>query len=626
MKTPKSIKKALRRKPSWWNQSTATLVAVGIMAFSTSPTSTPRALGQTEEQTNLGISAATQQNPSGSENQSGTPGFSRFLPFSNPSAVDRGTVRIDGRRLFSVAVPAVDPTAPNTDFSPLEQRIRSIETLLRSVVKRDSDDIDVTAAIDAQTRLPILSISVDGEPSQYLMTVTTLDAEIYGLDPITLADRLTQDIEQALIAAREERQPRFLIRQSLVAGGILLLAIALSALMLKWQKRLKIEQDNIATRALTPKPVDEVQIEGEVDSLSTLPAVEHQMTQLREHNIKDIQRRLLQVGQLANWGTSSYVILGLFPYTRWLRPIAIAGLQIPLTILAIGVGTYLIVRVSAVLIDQFFVVLERGKFVDQESSQRMALRFSTFSRVFKGIAAVTFGGIGVLSILSAVGVNIGPLLAGAGILGLGISFAAQSLIKDTINGFFILLEDQYAVGDVIAVGTVSGLVENMNLRITQLRNAEGRLITIPNSEIAIVENLSKDWSRVDVTIDVAYNSDVNLALALIDEVAQQMSKEPIWREKIIDPPQVLGIDQLSHMGVLIRVWIKTKPLEQWNVAREYRRRLKIALDSQEISIGVPQQSLWLTNSWEKLAKAMPNQNGKSQEVHLVDGHQDSGKS
>uniref|UniRef100_A0ACD5GRU8 Mechanosensitive ion channel family protein n=1 Tax=Desertifilum tharense IPPAS B-1220 TaxID=1781255 RepID=A0ACD5GRU8_9CYAN len=165
----------------------------------------------------------------------------------------------------------------------------------------------------------------------------------------------------------------------------------------------------------------------------------------------------------------------------------------------------------------------------------MALRFSTFSQVFKGITAVTLGGVGILSILSVVGVNIGPLLAGVGILGLGISFAAQSLIKDTINGFFILLEDQYAVGDVIAVGTVSGLVENMNLRITQLRNAEGRLITVPNSEIAIVENLSKDWSRVDVAIDVSYGSDVDRALSIIDEVAQKMSKEPVWREKIIDP-------------------------------------------------------------------------------------------
>jgi moderate conductance mechanosensitive channel len=198
--------------------------------------------------------------------------------------------------------------------------------------------------------------------------------------------------------------------------------------------------------------------------------------------------------------------------------------------------------------------------------------------------------------LSLVGVDLIPLVAGAGIIGLAISFAAQSLIKDMINGFLILLEDQYAVGDVIAIGTVSGFVENMNLRITQLRNSEGQLITIPNSTITVVQNLSKDWSRVDLAIDLAYGTDPDHALAVIRELAQEMYNDGDWGAKMPDPPEVLGIDEVNHNGLLIRVWIKTLPLQQWIVAREFRRRLVLALGREGLSIGVPQQSLWVRGS------------------------------
>jgi len=126
-----------------------------------------------------------------------------------------------------------------------------------------------------------------------------------------------------------------------------------------------------------------------------------------------------------------------------------------------------------------------------------------------------------------------------------------NLIKDAINGFFIILEDQYAIGDVIAVDKVSGFVETMNLRITQLRDSEGRLITIPNSEIKIVANLSSNWSRADLSIPVAYHTDVDKALEVIDTVAQEMSQDDLWREEILDKPEVLGVDDFGSRGVII---------------------------------------------------------------------------
>jgi small conductance mechanosensitive channel len=225
------------------------------------------------------------------------------------------------------------------------------------------------------------------------------------------------------------------------------------------------------------------------------------------------------------------------------------------------------------------------------------------------LATLTLVTTAVLLILSVLGIEILPLLAGAGIVGLAISLASQNLIKDVINGFLILLEDQYAVGDVIQVGSVSGLVEYMNLRITQLRTAEGRLVTIPNSEIVIVENLSKDWSRVDLAIAIASNADVNRAIQVIQAVGDALSRDPLWQNEVVEPPEVLGIDELSSNGVTIRVWIKTQPLQQWKVGREFRKRLKIALDESAIEIAVPQQTLSLRRPTER-GKASPPHTGQ----------------
>jgi small conductance mechanosensitive channel len=217
--------------------------------------------------------------------------------------------------------------------------------------------------------------------------------------------------------------------------------------------------------------------------------------------------------------------------------------------------------------------------------QRLDLRVSTVSQVLKNITGIALFGLGALAILSAIGFDLIPLLAGAGIVGIAISFAAQGLIKDVINGFLIILEDQYAVGDVIMVGELRGLVENMNLRITQIRNNEGQLITIPNSSIAIVRNLSKDWARVDLAIRITYETNPDRALEILRKLSQEIYQENIWRAKIIEPPEVLGIDDLQQSGMLIRIWIKTQPLQQWVVAREFRRRLKLRMEQEEITIG-----------------------------------------
>ncbi|NEQ55227.1 MAG: mechanosensitive ion channel family protein, partial [Leptolyngbya sp. SIO3F4] len=261
-------------------------------------------------------------------------------------------------------------------------------------------------------------------------------------------------------------------------------------------------------------------------------------------------------------------------------------------ILAIG---YVIIHLGDIFIDRLFLMINGQVPPNQPRSQRTSLRFSTFSQVAKSILVILVVIVCSLVVLATIGIDLGPLLASAGIIGLALSLASQSLLKDIINGFMILMEDHYGIGDVIIVGDMSGFVETMNLRITQLRNEEGRLITIPNGQINVVQNLSKEWSRVDLKVPVALDSDINQALELIKQVADDMSHDPVWQNLILEEPVLLGVDNIDHIGATIRLWIKTLPLKQWDVAREYRRRLKIAFSNASIDFGLPKQVVQMAN-------------------------------
>ncbi|HEY9854828.1 MAG TPA: mechanosensitive ion channel family protein, partial [Stenomitos sp.] len=194
-----------------------------------------------------------------------------------------------------------------------------------------------------------------------------------------------------------------------------------------------------------------------------------------------------------------------------------------------------------------------------------------------------------LSLLSAVGINITPILASAGVVGLAVGFGAQSLVKDVITGFFILLEDQYGVGDVVKINDKSGLVEKMNLRITQLRNLSGELITIPNGQVSIVSNQSKEWARALLEIGVAYEADIDHVLKVMVDEGSRLHAE--WPDKVLEEPEVNGIQSFGDSSIQLRVVMKTAPLKQWEVASEWRRRVKFAFDREGISIPYPQRVL-----------------------------------
>ena len=483
----------------------------------------------------------------------------------NVSRIDHAGVKLDGYQLFVLAAPTF-----NQRF-PLEQRVQGIEEELNRIANSnfEPNSLQVVSSIDPKSDQPVIAIN-----DRYLMTVTTIDAQLQGRDPIGWANQIAQVLRDALVRARQERQPQFLINRGLIAAGIILIMLLGMRAIVYWQDRLKLKQETIEAQIehTSPPYLDAVAVTD----------LEQQLNQKQRANLSDLQRRALQLSYLGLVGGGIFIILGLFPYSRWIQSFL---LSTPLQIAAIVFGTYLLLRISNLLIERFSGFLKARDFSMLKPYQRLDLRVSTVSQVLKNITGIALFGLGALAILSAIGFDLIPLLAGAGIVGIAISFAAQGLIKDVINGFLIILEDQYAVGDVIMVGELRGLVENMNLRITQIRNNEGQLITIPNSSIAIVRNLSKDWARVDLAIRITYETNPDRALEILRKLSQEIYQENIWRAKIIEPPEVLGIDDLQQSGMLIRIWIKTQPLQQWVVAREFCRRLKLRMEQEEITIG-----------------------------------------
>lgn len=228
----------------------------------------------------------------------------------------------------------------------------------------------------------------------------------------------------------------------------------------------------------------------------------------------------------------------------------------------------------------------------EEGHTREAVRRRTLRAVAESVLRVAVLVLGGLLFLSNLGLNVTALLAGAGVAGLAVGLAAQNLIRDFIHGFFILLEDQYGVGDIVQIGGVGGKVERFNLRLTVLRDLEGRVHFLPNSEVRQVTVLTQEWSRAVVDVGVAYKEDLDRVLEVFRDEVARFHQDPEWRERFTEAPEVLGVQNLADSGVVIRVLFNTKPAEQWAVAREFRRRIKNRLDAEGIEIPYPHQKLY----------------------------------
>ena len=228
----------------------------------------------------------------------------------------------------------------------------------------------------------------------------------------------------------------------------------------------------------------------------------------------------------------------------------------------------------------------------------------TIAQLLRSLGVAVIVGVSILLSLN-VFVNIGPLLAGAGILGLAISFGAQSLVKDIIAGFFFLFEGQFAVGDVIEVAGRSGVVERMTLRVVMLRDANGVLHIVPNGQITTVSNMTRTWSRAVVDVGVAYGTDVDKALEVFHDEATRFAKDEHWASRFDGDPEVVGVNSLDESQITIRTQFRTHAGQQWAVGREFRRRILSRLAHEGIEIPFPARSVNLRIADAKaLAKAV----------------------
>jgi moderate conductance mechanosensitive channel len=273
----------------------------------------------------------------------------------------------------------------------------------------------------------------------------------------------------------------------------------------------------------------------------------------------------------------------------------------PIRILVVLLSAWILVRITRVLTRRLVKHLSGGveklasmkaasmrgvSFVDTGPmpQARRTQRAETIGAVVRSVVSITIWSIAVLTVLEILGINLGPLIAGAGIVGVALGFGAQSLVKDFLSGMFMLMEDQYGVGDVIDVGVATGTVEGVSLRTTRLRDVDGVVWHVPNGTIARVGNKSQQWSRAVVDVPVTFQADIAAATEVIRVESDHVWHDPAFASVILAEPTVLGTESLEPGRVVIRIVVRTRPQEQWRVERELRTRIKAALDQAGIAL------------------------------------------
>lgn len=258
-----------------------------------------------------------------------------------------------------------------------------------------------------------------------------------------------------------------------------------------------------------------------------------------------------------------------------------------LRIILITVGMLLLFLLLQRLVERFRRLCEGRLFGPMELK-----RADTLTKVVRDLARVVILGVGGMMVLSEVGVDLKPLLAAAGLGGLAIGFGAQSLVKDVISGFFILLEDSIRVGDVVEIAGVGGLVEQVKLRTVVLRDETGSTHVIPNGTINTVKNMTQLYSYYVFNIGIAYRESVDEVMALLKDIAEELRQDAEFAGDILEPLEMSGVDQFADSAVIIKCRIKTKPIQQWRIGREMNRRIKNTFDAKGIEMPFPHQTIY----------------------------------
>lgn len=279
----------------------------------------------------------------------------------------------------------------------------------------------------------------------------------------------------------------------------------------------------------------------------------------------------------------------------------------PLSILALLVIGFVVRWLICRMIDRLAhraavgtvpAVIARGKVhqlfleANPAADERRRQRADTIASLLKSITTTVIATIVIFMVIAELGYNIAPLVASAGIIGVALGFGAQSLVKDFLSGIFMILEDQYGVGDVVTLGTASGSIEAVGLRVTRLRDVNGTVWYVRNGEVLAVGNMSQSWSRAVLDVPVGSSEDIDRVRAVLAEVARDLWQDAEYQGDILEEPEVWGVERWDPDGVVVRVVLKTAPSQQWLVAREMRQRIKARFDAEGIEVPLPQRMVW----------------------------------
>ncbi len=249
-------------------------------------------------------------------------------------------------------------------------------------------------------------------------------------------------------------------------------------------------------------------------------------------------------------------------------------------------------KLFKVLLRRFFqFTMEHAKKLEGKDETEIEKRVKTLVGILHGVGKIVIWTIVIMVMLPKFGLDIKPILAGAGIVGLAVGFGAQELVRDYISGFFMILENQIRAGDVAIINGTSGLVEKIELRTITLRDFSGVVHVFQNGKVNSLSNMTKEWSAIVFDIGVAYKEDPDMVMSVMSKVGDQLQMDAIFGPSILEPIEIVGVDNFADSAVLIKARIKTKPNDQWKVGREYRKRLKKAFDEQGIEIPFPHTTL-----------------------------------
>jgi small conductance mechanosensitive channel len=527
------------------------------------------------------------------------------LPFSSsgPSAPDgiqqsglyqTAPITLDGTVLFTIAI----QSNAGTSTVPMQERVTTIESALGAIVATTTADGTTVTAYEPRSLKVIIAHdngqtlleAVDAKHHAPLpiVTVTSVDAQYHGASVDTLAAEWQDVLADRLQHALQQRQPATVVHSiTRVERGAVILAILTALAVLAMgalRRRAHRLQETARERERT---MQSHQSNGQVAD----PHAQRRRTLgLKLRSAGPEQRAKLFSSAsavvlwllLLLWFTTITWALSLFPQTT---PFAVTLSRSAVGVVAIWIVTGLLNRGGDLLITRVATALHKREGRSSEDNARKLLRVPTIASALAGFKTFVLVFLAALATFGEIGVPVGSVITIGGLVAVAVSLAAQNFVRDFLNGFLVLLEDQYVVGDFVTINGMTGIVEDLTLRIVQLRDGGGSLVTVPHSTVTTVTNHSRNWSRIDYRLSIDPAADPSEAIGLLRDAIDELAHDPEWREAIHGPVEWAGIDGFSHDWTLIRASVKTAPLRQFQLRRELNARVRRKFTQAGIGFG-----------------------------------------